>query len=90
MATTIIFSLLFVLNVVAFFVFVADKHREQNEKERISASSLTALSICGGAYGAAMAMLLFKAANEIKKFKVLVPIALLLWLVLVVMLKCFM
>lgn len=86
---TIIFSVLFVINIITFFVFVVDKHREYYEQERISESAMTALSICGGAYGAAMAMLLFKAVENIHKFKVLVPVALVLWLVLVVVLKCF-
>ena len=86
---TIIFTVLFAINVITFFVFAADRHREHFEQERISESAMAALSICGGAYGAAMAMLLFKTVKKIKKFKVLVPMMLVLWLAFLVVFKLF-
>ena len=90
MTTWIVFTILFVLNYVALFVFVADKRKEYYYEHRISEGALMALSICGGAYGAGMAMLLFQSACDIKNLKIAVPISLVVWIAGIVVFKCLM
>ena len=86
----IVFTILFVVNCVTFHVFVTDKNREYYKEERISENALMALSICGGAYGAGMAMLLFQSACDIRSLKIAVPISFVVWIAGIVVFKCLM
>lgn len=83
------FTLLFVINVITFFVYAADKHKEVCEQDRVSQPLMMTLAVLGGSYGAGMAMLLFKSVNEIKKFRVAVPICLVVLLSAIVVWKLF-
>lgn len=83
----LIFTLLFVINVITFFVYAADKHKEVCEQDRISKSLMMSLAVLGGSYGAGMAMLLFKSVNDVKKIRVAVPICLVILLSAVVVWK---
>ena len=85
----IIFSVLFVVNVITFFIYISDKYREENSKNRVSQFWLMILAILGGGYGAIMAMLLFKSVAKIPKFKTAVPILFFCQLALIVCAKMF-
>ncbi len=85
----LVFTLLFIINCVAFVVFAYDKNREQFQEKRISDTALMALNICGGAYGAGMAMLLFNSVNDVRKFKIAVPVSFCLWILVLVLIKIF-
>jgi len=85
----LIFTLLFIINCVAFVVFGYDKNRQNFQGKRVSDTALMALNICGGAYGAGMAMLLFKSVNDVRKFKIAVPVCFCVWVLILVLLKIF-
>ena len=84
MAAKIFWIYLFVINVAAFVVYMADKNKEHYGRRRIPAALLTTLYVAGGAYGAFMAMVLFKHLWTEKNFATGVPICLVLWLALIV------
>lgn len=86
----LIFSVLFVVNIIAFFVYVTDKHCEENSKERISQPLLMTLAVLGGGYGALMAMLLFKSVANVGKFRTAVPILFVCQAAVIVCAKMFM
>ncbi|MCR4560853.1 MAG: DUF1294 domain-containing protein [Bacteroidales bacterium] len=87
--TMLFFTLLFIVNCAAFAVFGYDKKKEIDNEKRISDTALMALNICGGAYGAGMAMLLFKSVDDIRRFKIAVPVSFVLWGLVIVLIKIF-
>ena len=77
------------LNVLAFVLFGIDKHRAINGKWRIQESTLIAVSVLGGCFGAYLGMRVFHHKTRKWKFRILVPllalidavvVAVLLWI----------
>ena len=69
---------IFVVNVLAFFLFNNDKHRAVYVKRRIPEAVLFFFAIIGGAFGAWMAMLMFRHKTEKPLFSIGVPIMLII------------
>lgn len=85
--TIYLFTYLFAISVLTFFLYAGDKHRAIYDKRRIPESLLLGLAIAGGAWGAGWAMLLFRHKTRHVAFLIIVPIFILLWLAGVVLLK---
>lgn len=70
--------LLTVINVVAFFMYGLDKRRAVKHQWRISEAALLGIAFCGGSVGALLGMKIFHHKTKHWKFKILVPLFLLL------------
>lgn len=70
--------LLMVINVVAFFMYGVDKKRAVKHQWRISEATLLGIAFCGGSVGALLGMKIFHHKTKHWKFKILVPLFLLL------------
>lgn len=75
----LLFSYLFLINVIAYFTYAGDKHRAVYQMRRIPEALLLSLAVVGGAYGAGSAMLLFRHKTLHTSFLITVPICLVLW-----------
>ncbi len=70
--------LLMVINGVAFFMYGVDKRRAVKHQWRISEAALLGIAFCGGSVGALLGMKTFHHKTKHWKFKILVPLFLLL------------
>lgn len=77
------YTILFILNILTFGLYAFDKNRAVYERERIPEAVLLGLTVIGGAYGAAMGMLLFRHKTLHKAFTITVPVFLIIWLAIV-------
>ncbi len=68
------------LNVLAFVLFGIDKHRAINGKWRIQESTLIAVSVLGGCFGAYLGMRVFHHKTRKPLFRYGIPVILLLWI----------
>jgi len=71
---------LLVINIIAFAAYGIDKWKAKHNKWRISEMPLILLAFIGGALGALLGMKVFRHKTQHWKFKILVPLALLLWI----------
>ena len=76
--TMVIGIYLAVINIVAFVAFGLDKRRAKREEWRIPERTLLVLAFLGGGLGAIMGMLAFRHKTRKLRFRILVPIALVL------------
>ena len=72
------------VNIVAFAAYVINKRKAQKGRWRIPESMLLLLAFFGGAIGALMGMRVFHHKTKHWKFKILVPLFLVLQLALIV------
>ena len=63
-----------VINAVAFFMYGADKYFAKKDMWRISEKALLGVAAIGGAFGAFFGMETFRHKTKHMKFKVLVPL----------------
>ena len=80
----IFLAALLLVNIVAFAAYGIDKRKAQKGKWRIPESTLLLLAFFGGAIGALMGMRVFHHKTKHWKFKILVPLFLVLQLALIV------
>ena len=78
----ILFAALLLVNIVAFAAYGIDKRKAQKGKWRIPESTLLLLAFFGGAPGALMGMRAFRHKTKHRKFKILVPLFLVLQIAL--------
>ena len=77
---------LFVINVLAFGLYAIDKRRAVYKKWRIPEAILLGLAVIGGAYGAGIAMLLFRHKTQHMAFYIAIPVCFTLWMIFLVFL----
>lgn len=80
MKIILIFTIVFVMNVLAFILYVTDKYRAVMEQRRIPESILYTVAIASGAYGAGIGMLLFRHKTQHLSFLIVVPICFVIWM----------
>ena len=80
----IIIAALLLVNIVAFAAYGIDKRKAQKNKWRIPESTLLLLAFIGGSLGALLGMRTFHHKTKHWKFKILVPLFLVLHLALAV------
>lgn len=83
----LVYTYLFIVNVLAFFMYANDKHRAYYNKRRIPEMLLISLAVFGGAYGALCGMVLFKHKTLHKSFLITVPVSAIVWIALLVLLR---
>lgn len=72
----------FIINCFTFFVYGNDKHQACYGKMRWPEAVLIILALFGGAFGALMAMLLFRHKTEKPLFKIAIPVILLIYCII--------
>ena len=72
-----------VINAVAFFMYGADKYFAKNDMWRISEKALLGVAAIGGAFGAFAGMEIFRHKTKHAKFKLLVPVFMVVHLALI-------
>ena len=70
------------INIISMITFYIDKRKAIKKKYRVSEKTLIALSLIGGCYGSLIGMYLFRHKTKRLKFKILVPILCIIWLIL--------
>lgn len=79
----IVIGIVFVYNLVVFSVYGVDKKLAEKHKRRISEKTLLLLAAAFGSMGAMLGMKFFRHKTKHWKFKILVPLFLLLQIGLV-------
>ena len=67
-----------IINIVTFFLFGIDKRRAIKNKWRISEAMLLIFSLIGGCVGGILGMSIFHHKTKKMKFKILMPLILML------------
>lgn len=76
-----LFSVFIFFNLVVFGVYGWDKRKAKRGKWRIPETTLLLLALMGGAFGAYWGMKVFHHKTQHKKFTLLVPLFMLMWLI---------
>lgn len=72
-----------IINIIAFITFGIDKYLAINNKYRISEEMLILLSISGGPLGCLVGMYIFHHKTRKVKFKITIPILLIMWMFII-------
>lgn len=75
---------LILINLITFFTYGADKQKARKNKWRIPENTLILLALSGGSIGAYLAMQTFRHKTQKIKFKIGIPIIILLHAALLV------
>ncbi len=73
-----------IINVITFIAYGIDKQKAKNKQRRISEKALITLSFIGGSLGAYLGMIIFHHKTKKTKFKILVPLSLLIWVYILI------
>lgn len=76
-----------VVNIVAFVLYGVDKHKAIQHQWRIPEATLILFAWIGGAAGALLGMNVFHHKTQKAKFRILVPLALVVWIVVLMYLS---
>lgn len=84
-----LFVYLAIINVVAFVVYAFDKVQAKRKGGRVPERTLLWLARIGGGVGCWLGMLVFRHKTKHIRFKVLVPLWTIVWVVGIVLLEYF-
>ncbi len=73
-----VYLYIYIINIFTFFLYGYDKHLAVYNKWRIPEFILLLFTVLGGAFGALMAMGLFKHKTQIYKFRIITSIVLII------------
>ena len=73
---------LIMINVITFALYGLDKWRAMTRQWRVREKKLIILALIGGSIGAMIGMTVFHHKTRKMKFRILVPIAIIIWLTL--------
>ena len=73
-----IYFYIYIINIITFFLYGYDKHLAVYNKWRIPEIILLLFAMLGGAFGALIAMCLFKHKTQVGKFRIIPSIVLLI------------
>ena len=71
---------LIMINVITFALYGLDKWRAMTRQWRVGEKKLIILALIGGSIGAMIGMTVFHHKTRKMKFRILVPIAIIIWL----------
>jgi len=81
---TIVVSYLIIINLIVFVLYGVDKKRAIRNKHRIRESALLWIARLGGAIGSWLGIKIFRHKTKHTKFRVIVPLWMIIWIVAVV------
>ncbi|MBP5582411.1 MAG: DUF1294 domain-containing protein, partial [Bacteroidales bacterium] len=73
-----------IINIVTFFAFGVDKYKAQHNKWRIPESTLLTMAMLGGSIGALVGMRFWRHKTLHNKFRIGIPVIIVLQIVLLV------
>lgn len=79
-----IINILIIINIIAFLITSVDKLLAILNKRRISEKTIIIISFIGGSLGTAISMIIFHHKTKKTKFKVFIPLALILNILIIV------
>lgn len=79
--TRLLLRYLLLVNMVTFCVYALDKRKAKRRRWRIPESTLLGLSFAGGFAGAGLGMSLCHHKTRKRKFRLLVPVSAVVWLI---------
>lgn len=82
---TIVLSYLLIINLIAFVLYGIDKKRALRNEYRISERVLLWIARLGGAIGSWLGIKLFRHKTKHTKFRIIVPLWMIIWLVAIVL-----
>ena len=74
---------LLVINAIAFILYGIDKHKAIKGKWRVPEATLIGIAALGGALGALLGMLVWHHKTRKWKFRILVPLCLVVWVAII-------
>lgn len=74
------------MNLIAFYMYWLDKRNARKRRWRIPENTLLGVAFIGGSLGALLGMYIFRHKTKHWKFKILVPLFLIMHIVIFVML----
>ncbi len=74
-----------IISIVTFVLYGLDKYRAIHHEYRISEATLLTCSAIGGSFGAALGMILFHHKTRKTKFRLLVPLCLIVHVILLIL-----
>ncbi|MGP1435393.1 MAG: DUF1294 domain-containing protein [Phocaeicola sp.] len=74
---------LIIINLITFAIYGIDKWKARYHRWRVSEATLILLAVIGGALGASIGMEIFRHKTQHWKFKILVPLLLVFWIVII-------
>lgn len=80
---------LIIINIIAFYLYGVDKRKARKGKWRIPENTLLGVALIGGSLGALLGMYLFHHKTKHWKFKILVPLFLVLHVIICFLLTFF-
>lgn len=82
----IIFIILYfiIINILTFILYFTDKRKAMHHRWRIPESTLIALSLLGGSFGAYLAMKIFRHKTKHPKFYITIPLMMILHTALII------
>ena len=87
MSPLTLIAIFIILNVLTYMIMHTDKHNARNGKKRISEASLLTVAAIGGSIGMLISMYLLHHKTRKLKFKVGVPVILILQVLLILLLS---
>lgn len=73
---------LIIINIITFILYGSDKSRARRNAWRIPELTLIGFAAAGGALGAFLGMRIFHHKTKKLKFRILIPLFLIFWIVL--------
>lgn len=80
----VIFAYLVAINILAFCMYGIDKWKARNHKWRISENALMLVAFFGGGVGAFCGMQCFRHKTKHLKFKICIPLFMILQIVMII------
>lgn len=77
---------LIIINIITFFAYGIDKLKAKYNRWRISENMLIGLAAIGGAIGAFAGMQIFRHKTKHLKFKIFIPVCILIWIMVLYLL----
>lgn len=71
-----IISYIVIVNIIAFVLYGVDKRKAKKNQWRIAESTLILIAFIGGSLGALLGMIVFHHKTKHWKFKILIPLCL--------------
>ena len=81
-----LFSYLIIINAVGFFLMLADKRAAKKSAWRIPEARLMSIALSGGCFGIYAGMMVFRHKTKHPKFRIGVPLIIVLYIMLFVFL----
>lgn len=77
---------LLIINVITFFLYGIDKYKAVKGRWRIPEATLILFAMIGGAAGALLGMVIWHHKTRKWKFRILIPLFLVIWTVILIFL----